>query len=135
MENSCNHKDIACDSTCTCTCDICQVAFEKMWDEKVPSLDLCVTCGTPKDVAMESLKATEQFHFFQPCDACRDAVQATFAEKGLCSLCRTRLHGAKCPACTCVYRESCNCRECRNSRGEIWNVACLGVEGCRCPWC
>lgn len=117
MDISCNHIGIACGDTCSCICEICQVAFEEGWSRLTTVKELCGVCGVPLKISVETLKETQPYHFYHGCDTCDPVVKKVLEEAGLCSSCMTNLKDGVCPACTCNKTDSCSCRECRNFQG------------------
>ena len=110
----CLHDGKECDDTCQCHCDGCQEIFETAWEKHVEKENLCMDCGVPKVVTMESLMKQQYIHFFQPCPACISAVKACLAAANLCEMCREPLNGI-CKKCTCLGTEDGECRECSNT--------------------
>ena len=121
MELPCRHpgtKD--CGKSCECTCDSCQEYFEELWDKYTEKWELCRTCGMPDTMTLESLDKYKEWHFFQPCEACKPAYVALMCEQRLCVTCQGPLlpYGT-CRGCDCTGDVlNCECRQCEAKRSS-----------------
>lgn len=118
----CLHHGRGCDN-CECQCDGCQEIFETAWEKHVEEENLCMDCGVPKVVTLESLIKEQYTHFFQPCPACAPVLKACLAAANLCETCRAPLNGI-CKKCTCLGTDECECHECSNTLHQ----PCEGVD-------
>jgi hypothetical protein len=110
-----------CSRRCECTCDACQEYYEKVWDAYTKECNLCSGCGMPPVLTLESLNAYKEWHFFQPCQACKPAYVARMCDLRLCVGCQGPLlpYGI-CRGCDCSGDvEVCECRQCVAKRAEI----------------
>jgi hypothetical protein len=117
---ACKHEKTDCDNTCECTCDHCQEQFEERWTGIVENQGLCDACGMPKEMSVELLAESQYFHFYQPCEGCREGYLALMAKHAMCIQCQGSLVDNKCPGCFCTeVVETCICRQCRLARVSI----------------
>jgi hypothetical protein len=95
--NSCNHPDLSgCGMSCNCACQTCLIFYVEAWDKMVAELNLCHSCGVPKDLTPESLIAHQHVHFFDPCEACAKAFHVCVAMANLCETCHSHIDSCKC---------------------------------------
>lgn len=115
----CKHEvNTECDELCECVCEACQNIFEIMWMERATKDGLCLDCGVPTTVTVESLLQTQYTHFFQPCKACEPTVKACLAKANLCEACRGPLLNGTCVKCTCTNTDTCTCIQCTTYRNQ-----------------
>ena len=85
-----------CSGFCECQCSVCQDAYEAAWIKTVNEKNLCVQCGIPRVLSIESLWDTQYSHFFSPCQECKEALASFLTFMGLCSICRNPLIDGTC---------------------------------------
>jgi len=116
---ACKHTATSeCTNKCQCTCDSCQEYYEELWDKHTKLYGLCFECGMPNDMTLTSLSNYRDWHFFQPCEACKPAYLALMCEKRLCVACQGPLlpYGL-CRGCDCTGDvKECECRQCEALR-------------------
>lgn len=118
----CKHDDTKdCGKGCDCTCDGCQVYFEQLWEKHTKQWELCNMCGMPSTMTLEGLDKYKEWHFFQPCQACKPAYVSLMCEQRLCVACQCPLlpYGI-CRGCDCTGEvETCECRQCEARRSGL----------------
>jgi len=112
-----NHSE--CDELCECLCEACQNIFEKMWIERATNDKLCVDCGVPMNITVQSLMETQYTHFFQPCNMCEPNVKTCLAKANLCEACREPLMNDICVRCKCNGTDACVCIQCSTYKKQM----------------
>ena len=112
---SCKHEPAPCGASCECVCDACQRYYEIEWERQVTRDMLCMNCGMPCVMNLDTLMRTRYVHFFLPCDACEQLYIDIMKLAGRCTLCQDGgldLSG-NCVQCLCTGTDECGCRQCR----------------------
>jgi hypothetical protein len=89
-----------------------------LWNKYTKQCDLCYDCGMPRSMTLKDLAIYREWHFFQPCDACKPGYVALMCEERLCVACQGPLlpYGI-CRGCDCTgVVDTCECRQCEAKR-------------------
>ena len=110
-----------------CTCDTCQEKFEVEWANRVSDEKLCMDCGMPMTMTLESLEKGQYIHFYLPCDACIKEFLEIMRANSLCPGCREPMQRV-CVGCFCTEEDDCKCRQCVAARGDVKKIPIAGLE-------